>query len=350
MKVTASSPFASLSQSLTALTESADARALRAHLQGQKLPLIGGDNDPAEIILRALGEVPDPKELATRLAPVLAQVINEIRDNLKDGLTPILRLQIHQALLLAADLPPDSELALSLLRLVSGLEGRVSDFWLNDPLPLHDGGFDFWLKDPLGPPLARALVHQQTDARTEKLWYFLLKSLSHAPSWTPQQRTILLSAWRGLLYIPPDLEAPQASEIVNTTRIDDGLLILHAGVRSRESGSRMIHQALEVLDRTFLRPLQFWARNLAPLLDRWPPMIQEAVNQQWPGLTPKADRPLGSFVIASKVGRKKSALRGRFSSAGESIIQNDFPNSPLVVVSGQGEMPPVTRLPKGMRP
>ena len=78
--MSATSPFHPLSESLTTLTQSADASTLSAHLQGQGLPAIGGDNEPAEIILRALGEAPSPRELAARLASVLAQVIDEGRN------------------------------------------------------------------------------------------------------------------------------------------------------------------------------------------------------------------------------------------------------------------------------
>lgn len=331
MNTTATFPFGSLSESLAALTRSADAPALRAHLLGRRLPALGGDTEPAEIILRALGSGPNPQQLAAGLAPVLAQVIEESRAELQSGLTPTLRLLVDQTLQLAADLPANAELAASLEHLTFDLE-RV--------LP------DLWLQDPLAPPLARALVHQQTDARAERLWYRLLETSSQSSSWTPQQRTVLLSAWRGLLYIPPNPEAARAGRVVNIDRIERGLLALEAGIRSREGGSRLIRQALAILDQTFPRSPQFWVEKLGPLLDNWPSALREAAVQQWPVLARVEIQTVRGIV--GKVGRDRSALRGRFTPARSRFNQNDSNNSSVAVGRGRGR--PVEPLPRDIRP
>ncbi|HKH49887.1 MAG TPA: phosphopantetheine-binding protein [Thermoanaerobaculia bacterium] len=269
MNATASPLFQPLCESLTTIARGVDARALRAHLEGRGLPILGGDAEPAELILRAIGEAPDLPRLAADLAPPLAQVIAECMAELKaEGLTPILQLLLHQTLRLAADLPANATLADSLRALAVSLEEAAPDFWY---------------QAPLAPLMARALVYQQTDSQTESLWLRLLESSGEGP-WTPERRTVLLSAWRGLLHVPPDEEAARAGRVINIGRVEHGLLALEAGVRSRENGLRLVRQALRVLVETFPRSPQFWADRLGHRADLWPAELREEAVRQWPEL------------------------------------------------------------------
>lgn len=269
MNATASPLLQPLCDSLTAIARTGDRRALRAHLEGRGLPLIGSDTEPAELILRALGEMPDAPRLAFDLAPPLAQVIAECMAELgAEEVKPILRLLLQQALRLAADLPANAALAGSLRDLAISLEEAASDFW-------H--------QNPLAPLLAKALVYQQTDAQTEPLWLRLLGTSGEGP-WTPERRTVLLSAWRGLLHVPPNEEAARVGRVIDMDRVERGLLALEAGVRSRDGGPRLVRQALRVLAETFPRSPRFWEERLADPIGRWPTELQDEVVRQWPGV------------------------------------------------------------------
>ncbi|HYU31843.1 MAG TPA: hypothetical protein VEW48_06745 [Thermoanaerobaculia bacterium] len=185
-----------------------------------------------------------------------------------EELTPILQLLLHQALRLAADLPASAMLAGRLRALAASLEEATPDFWY---------------QAPLAPLVARALVHQQTDAQTEPLWLRLLETSGEDP-WTPERRTVLLSAWRGLLHVPPDKEAAHVGRVIDMDRVERGLLALEAGVRSREGGPRLVRQALRVLTETFPRSPQFWEERLGAHIAGWPEGLREAAARQWSGL------------------------------------------------------------------
>jgi hypothetical protein len=246
-----------------------EVHTLRAYLEGRGLPILGGHAEPSELILRAVGETPDATQLAADLAPPLAQVIAEGMTELRvGGLTPFLQFLLQQALRLAADLPANAALADNLRALAASLEEATPDFWL---------------QSPLAPLMARALVYQQTDAQTEPLWLRLLET-SGKGLWSPERRTVLLSAWRGLLHVPPDEEAARVGRVIDMDRIENGLLALEAGVRSRETGPRLVRQALRVLTETFPRSPQFWEERLEARVRRWPAELSGEVVQLWPGL------------------------------------------------------------------
>lgn len=275
MNATTSPLFRPLAESLATIARTGDADALLGHLQGRGFPALGGDSEPAEVILRALGEAADPPRLAESLAPALAQVIDQGAPELRAGeMVPVRQLAFQNALRLAADLPAEATLAFSLRSLAASLE---------------EAAREFWLQNSLAPLVARALVHQQTDARTEPLWHRLLEMSGEGP-WTAERRTVLLSAWRGLLYVPPDAEAARAGQVINMDRIERGLLALSEGVWHRENGPRLVRQALRVLTETFPRSPQFWGERLGPRLGRWPAGLREEACQQWPSLEKRPNR------------------------------------------------------------
>lgn len=268
-KTTASPLLGPLFESLSAIVRTGDAGILLWHLQGRGLPALGGDSEPAEVILRTIGEAQDPSCLAATLAPALAHVIDQVATDLREGgLAPVRELAFRNALRLAADLPAEATLASSLRSLTASLEEAAPGFWL---------------QSALAPFVARALVYQQTDNRTEPLWRRLLEMSGVGP-WTPERRTVIISAWRGLLHVPPHTEAPHAGRVIDMNRIEAGLLALEAGVRSREGGSRLVRQALRTLTETFPRSPQFWQERLIPRLGRWPAGLREEAIRQWPGL------------------------------------------------------------------
>jgi MoxR-like ATPase len=274
MKVTATPPLLrTLAESLTAIAQSGDAQALFRHLEGGGLPALGGDAEPAEVIVRALGEADDPPRLAAFLAPVLAQVIEQ--EAAVTPWEPVRELALRNALQLAADLPAGVSLASALRRLAADLEAAAEEFWL---------------QAPLAPLVARALVYQQIDAAAEPLWFRLLEGSRDGP-WTAERRTVLLSVWRGLLHVPPDGEAKRAGRVVDAGRIERGFLALNAGTWHREGGPRLIRLALRVLSETFPRSPQFWEERLGPYLGDWPAGLLEEVARQWPWLAKRTQRP-----------------------------------------------------------
>lgn len=265
----------SLSASLEAAVAAGDEAPLREHLQGRALPALGGDLPPFEILRQALFLAPDVRSLARGLASLLGRILlTEVRA------FPKLRSPQEQsrrerllldALRLAAELPAHEELFAALrevLAMARALEGKGRKGEATGRLRL---------------PLWRALAYQQTDASLEEEWLGLLRRSPGGEDWTPGRRTLLLTAWRGLLWVPP-APASERSEIVDFDRIEKGLLVLEASVRERDQGEDLLEEALAILQETFPRSAEFWEAWIRPRLEHWPDTLREKAFEAWPGL------------------------------------------------------------------
>jgi hypothetical protein len=252
-----------LADSLRTALETEKVSHLREYLLGRNLPALGGDLSPSDILRRA---IPLAGEAATVLPPLgrlLAAVITEGAEAIAiNRQVPTERRHLLlNALDLAADLPAEGRLFASLKRLFEALVGIDDD-------SVH----------PLQFPLWQALVYQQVDASLEPEWFSILAA--SAEEWTAARRTLLLTAWRGLLWIPPEPEQQQRGEVVDLKRIARGLLALYDTVDSQEKGTAFLKACLDILGETYPRSSKFWTEHLA--FRTFPEGLRALILAKWP--------------------------------------------------------------------
>lgn len=273
--------LSNLAESLTAVVETDDVSRLRDHLRGRTLPAMGGNEDPADILLRALSPAQRAPDFMRRLARLLGALISEeVAALTVEGFSPRRLSLLRSGLYLASALPAETKLFSSLKDLLGALE-------------THEPGRD---ASTLSLPLWQALVYQQTDASLEETWLSLLSTERQEPS-TPAQRTLLLIAWRGLLWAPPSPEALQAEEVVDFKRIQNGLQGLYRSLLLQQGDdfgpsdvSSFMELCLDVLQETYPRSGEFWVRNLRSHSAGWPPALTATVLSRWP-LLAQMDNP-----------------------------------------------------------
>jgi hypothetical protein len=259
-----------LSESLATVVATKDEKRLREILEGRSLPALGGGLPPSEIIRQALYHAADVRPLAMGLATLLAGIVRTEAQALRRQravLDPGRRALVLETLRLAAELPAQIELFRALRDLLAAFGRKEESI------------------DSLRLPLWEALSYQQTDASLEMDWQALIEG-SPEDEWTPVRRTLLLIAWRGLLWIPPSLDPNSARRIVRLDRIETGLLLLAHSVRGHEEAEDLMREALETLVDTFPRSAEFWEENLRPRIGIWPEGLREKALEIWPGLQP----------------------------------------------------------------
>jgi hypothetical protein len=257
-------PPSALAESLLKIAGSGDGERLRECLEGRHLPAEGGDLSPADIVYRACEEVADRLDW-DGLAFLLAQVITEVCAAAETK--PLDTKQVYllrNALDLAAELAPNQDLWAALAEI---------------PCASEDG-----LRSAnLLLPFFRAMVFHQEDDRIEYVWFDLIDEIGEsARDWTPEVRTVLLTAWRGLLWIP----TKDDRSVTDFDRIDRGLAALSRSVEKRPDAEarRLLMSALGILQETYPRSVEFWEEHLGPLVDRWSPALREVAYGQWPRL------------------------------------------------------------------
>lgn len=264
-----------LGNSLKTVVDSGDAARFREYLEGGPLPALGGDLEPAEIIRRALVQIGAAPELTRETARLLAAVVSKEVEMIRAGqqLTPDHKDLLLDCLHLAVDLPTNEQLFQSLKHLLDlpkeFVRGAEKDLWFS---------------------LFRALGHQQTDASLESRWLAILEST--AVALTPALKTWLLTAWRGLLWIPPEEEKRRVGEIVDFDRVERGLLALEATIRDQEGGARLLKLALDILSETYPRSTEYWIHHFQSRAARWPKVLQEVILEKWPLRKQRADEPV----------------------------------------------------------
>jgi hypothetical protein len=267
-----SDPQASpLLDALAQVAATGDSPRLRQFLAGDDLPAVGGNLAPQELLQRVLEEAP---HLGRELAPVLAEVLTEGIADLGDQPAQLgteHRWLLLNGLLLAAELPADSTLFLALKKALNWTRALASD----DRVVLE-------------LPLLRALVFQQTDASLESEWFSLLQQLALTSEWTPAARSLLVEAWRGVLWLPPEL-GHGSQGVVNFDRLERGLFQLHRAIEIRDSEGDLLRYALDLLTDTFPRSSEFWQQELGHRIGRWPLPLREAASRKWPQLVSGTD-------------------------------------------------------------
>jgi hypothetical protein len=295
--MTANDPaLAQLAESLGSLARSGEPAQLREYLSGRRLPAIGGELDPAEVILRAISRT--PADVRKGLAKLLALLVSEETGS---G-TPSVLLS---ALYLAADLPADAELFASLKK----LRGHLPAEW-------EDIGIHLW----------EALVYQQTDQSLEPEWFSILRP-SETAAWTSLRRTLLLIAWRGLLWIPPRREEWGAGELINFPRLGHGLGEIYREVSNyEEDGLALLQTCLDILGETYPRSGEFWAESFLPYLGNWPEELSEIVHRWLPSSFEPSEAAYlqSAFVDPLSEVKASLALMKRISRDFEENLSKSF--------------------------
>jgi hypothetical protein len=233
---------------------------LKGFLSGRELPALGGDQEPSDIVRRAILEAEEPSTFVRHLSYLLASVVSAETERLSANalLDARRRDLLVNVFHLAIDLPAEENL-------FAALRG------LHEELVSED----------LEIPLCQALSYQQVDSSLEEEWISILQP-SEDEVWTPARRTLLLTAWRGLLWIPPDPKTQEAGEIIDFDRIELGLIALHNSVEGHEEARALLGTALHILAETYPRSAEFWRRHLQPRAMRWPIQLQESFTARWP--------------------------------------------------------------------
>jgi len=265
-------PLDDLHRSLCAIVAARDGEALARYLRGYDLPALGGHQSPAEILLQALYRPASTPDLAAGLGRLLGKVLTEAAARGQEEAHP--RLSSEQedlfahGLLLAADLPPERALGAAIQAL---------------PQKLHEHESEIPNRPPFSTLLRRAQISQQVDDSLEEHWLAQMSEVgaSTGESLTAEERTVLMDAWRGLLWIPPSEKEKEAGKVISAERIHRGLTHLEAALGQREETLAILERAFQVLEETFPRSATFWKETLAAWIPLWPDDLQRAISDAW---------------------------------------------------------------------
>ncbi len=281
------------------LVRATDVPLLCQCLNGKHLPVLGGDLHPAEVLHRALSLPPYRPQLAARLAAMTARLCDQAARSMDETLDALHRAatEIGQAVtaewedfrcgerylfslfLLASYLPAEATLgrALATLHRVARRAGNLL------------GG-----TTRAGRQLRRALICQQTDDRLEGLWLNLIERVERRTEGrlgnrlTAEQKSDLLDAWSGLLWIPPSPAERESGATLSLERAIAGLLALHRATFETPDSVPVLRYALRRLSEAYPRSPEFWFDRLAPRLSEWPQLLQAVALEQWPLLAAEA--------------------------------------------------------------
>ena len=103
---------------------------------GRELPALGGDQEPADIIRRALLKIEEPSVFARRLSDLLASIVSEETESPSAGnpLSAKQRYFLLNVFHLAMDLPAEKNLFVALLALREKLIGTDLEIPLRQAL------------------------------------------------------------------------------------------------------------------------------------------------------------------------------------------------------------------------
>jgi len=270
-------PLAGLRERLQATVAGDEVDRLR-DLLGLDLPALGGQQEPADTLLQAVHYPTFDSALAEGLAELMGRVLSD------ESLAAEL---VSASELLEGDL---EDLVFNALALANQLPANPTLFEaLQELAPLlEDKSFETPDHPPLERLLRRALIYQQTDDSLESQWLGLIDQLGRATTkggLSVQERTLLLDAWRGLLWIPPPGTPEEDSSVINFERLDKGLTKISATLterEDREQAGRRLERVLRILSDSFPRSPEFWARRLKPFYASWPEALQVSAARLWP--------------------------------------------------------------------
>jgi hypothetical protein len=272
--IATTSDLTSFAESLESVLAAGNAASFEEYLRGRHLPALGGDATPAEILGGALDQLSDFSTSALRVSQILARILGEEASGFRqEHLGPRRRAVLLGALQLAFSLPAEPGLATALRDLLAALRSCEEG-------ELGDEPFTIWFA------LWRALARQQNDASLESEWMSLLAISSE--EWTPERRTLLLEAWRGLLRIPPDAAAQQVGEVIDFERVERGLLRLQDTLQNCQGWAPILRYAFEFLMATFPRSNDFWITRWEKRVLSWPEDLRTEACRLLPALMESA--------------------------------------------------------------
>lgn len=275
-------PLQHLKDRLVKLVAEGKAEHLAELLRGRGLPALGGDSAPADLLLQALDLHPYDPELAravtTLTGQALAQQAALVTESAEqeDVWDYDAQTLVYNSFLLACDLPADETLFEAVkswhrLLVERGLE--ASDYPQLSNLVRH------------------ALIHQQMDDSLESYWLALIDQVGSLAQeqreqgeLTSEDRTTLLEAWRGLLWIPPDERQRKEGAVISFDRINRGLVRLQSALSQRvelEEVVSFLTRALRILQQTYPRSASFWVEGWKPFIATWGEPLLQAARELW---------------------------------------------------------------------
>lgn len=291
-------PLAELKARLVEIVHSEDLAGFSQLLRGLNLPILGGNEPPAELIWRSLSYPPEDPGIGLKLAQLTAVLLREFPKAissraLHSEVAEPSSLRGISSQLAGADeeIPEQLELYLSSLLLFSsflptepGLFAALKRFI--QPTEL---GFDLPIEDTSGRLLRRlrgALIVQQTDSSLVPLWLALLDlPLASRGALETRDQALLMDGWSGLLWAPPETMESGTSSGAPAKRLAIGLEKLAASVKGSADAVSLLRWAVRSLDRAFPRDPSYWQDRLTGSLElEEGSPLRQALLEHWPEL------------------------------------------------------------------
>jgi hypothetical protein len=271
--IPATHPLSRVRAELEQIAVAGDHRQLAELLHGERLPSLGGHEEPAELVHRAIIAQPYKPELVIQLAPLLGEVLKEQATAiLGSDLAKVRSTDLRNGLLLAELLPRSAAIFSGVLALHEALPGYATT--IGQPEDRED----------LGGRLREALRWQQSDDRLENFWFGLLAS---------RNRVDLLDGLRGILWLPMSSSETEEGQVA---RIERGLRDFATAALGSEDPSALFQWAVRTLDETRPRSLSYWQHHFSRPASRWPDEFLRAFKNRWPNFKTGTDSPQSKFA------------------------------------------------------
>ncbi len=290
---------------LRGIVERGDQVRLRECLQGRYLPALGGGEEPAYVLHRALTFPPfDPRlqdPLGSLVAPLCTERADQMLSDLRNSEGVVAAVggavaavvgqeqdrmlddeaYVFNLLLFASLLPPNPELFSALL--------SFNEVGLRTGVLSRGAG-------RAARQLRQALIFQQTDDRLEPYWLGLIETPANGQGrLSADRRTDLMDAWHGLLWIPPLGEG--SGTPVDLARVDRGLVGIYGACGDEIQAAPLLGYALRQLDEAYPASPEYWRATLAERLVRWPQVLQDLAEERWPRPTEGIEIPRDALDV-----------------------------------------------------
>ncbi len=325
-------PIRMLSERLFEIAGQKSGTDLAALLKGSGLPMMGGGEQPADTVFRALRIEPcgiktDPA-IAGLLAGLIAGQMNGFKDfclrlktnadgTAEGGQKPRVvyndYIGLSNMLLLSARLLPEESLFESLKSFYN--VAREFEPWLDDVCEITG-------------QLRQSLIYQQTGDSMEREWFNYIESAkSDDLSLESSACGRMLDGWLGLLWIPPTPENAPQSGSINMERAAKGMRALAETVSSIAGGQSILRYAVGALRDSYPASPELWAERFAPYFDSFPEMLKDAAVEKLS--IPGNDRIAGLLPLDLKDtwAALPTASRDAFNNAANQIDSKGWENA-----------------------
>lgn len=277
---------------MTDIASKDDILRLSECLAGKHLPAIGGNEDPADILLRGLSFSSFDRDLANKVSGLLGLLLSAYMDKIKangcyltsgkkvsdyqpEHSIPMVLFQeedfLYNCLVFASCLPTNKILSQALINF-EHLSKKEKNQFVN------------WNKT--GRQLRYALIYQQTDSFLEEFWFGIINSFTNKDNnvFSLEELADIMNAWRGLLWIPPSKDNRATGNVVSFDRIEKGMLALHKVFVKTENAKVFLRKAVRILSQAYPNSPNFWETHINERLVDLPELLQKVFFDQWPGL------------------------------------------------------------------